>query len=159
MILPEEHSVTLSAASAADVEALVALRISAMRPSLERIGRFDAQRARQRFMAGYTVAATRHIVVDGRRVGFVVLKTGAAQWLLDHLYLRPESQGRGIGAAVLVRLFAEADAVQAVIRVGALRDSDANRFYQRHGFVLVEEAEWDLYYVRPASAPAPAAGS
>ena len=33
------------------------------------------------------------------------------------------------------------------VRVGPLRDSDANRFYARQGFVLVEQSEWDLYYV------------
>ena len=25
-----------------------------------------------------------------------------------------------------------------------------NRFYLRHGFMHVEESEWDIYYVRPA---------
>ena len=32
----------------------------------------------------------------------------------------------------------------------ALKHSDANRFYLRHGFVLKAEGEWDLYYLRPA---------
>ena len=35
--------------------------------------------------------------------------------------------------------------------VGALRGSDANRFYARHGFVLSAESEWDLTYLRPPS--------
>jgi len=34
------------------------------------------------------------------------------------------------------------------MRVGALRDSDSNRFYARHGFQLVERGEFDNYYVR-----------
>jgi hypothetical protein len=34
------------------------------------------------------------------------------------------------------------------LRVGVLRESDANRFYQRHGFELVDAGEWDNYYVR-----------
>jgi len=38
------------------VEALVAIRIAAMRESLERIGRFDRQRARERFLAGFDPA-------------------------------------------------------------------------------------------------------
>ena len=32
------------------------------------------------------------------------------------------------------------------ITLGALRGSDANRFYLRHGFRLVEEQEFDLEY-------------
>lgn len=131
-----------------DAEALVALRIAAMRESLERIGRFDPQRARDRFLAAYRPELTRHLVVDGERVGFVVVRTEADHLLLDHLYLHPAHQGHGIGAAVLHALFAQADAQGLPVRVGALRGSDSNRFYARHGFVLVEAAEWDNYYVR-----------
>jgi hypothetical protein len=34
------------------------------------------------------------------------------------------------------------------VRLGALRGSDANRFYRRHGFVQVDESAWDIRYVR-----------
>ena len=131
-----------------DAEALVALRIEAMRESLERIGRFDATRARDRFLSGFSASHTQHIVVDDVRVGFVVVKPSDNALLLDHLYVRPGSQGQGIGARVLAHLFEQADAAGLVMRVGALRQSASNRFYQRHGFRLVEEAEFDNYYVR-----------
>ncbi|WP_157522773.1 GNAT family N-acetyltransferase [Mitsuaria sp. 7] len=138
-------------AESTDVEALVALRIAAMRESLERIGRFDPQRARERFLSSFDPARTRHIVVDGHRVGFVVT-TPQAQWLsLDHLYIDPPSQGHGIGAAVLADVFDESRRLGLPVRVGALKQSDSNRFYKRHGFELVEEGEFDCYYVRPAS--------
>ena len=139
----------LTPAEPADFEALLALRIDAMRESLERIGRFDPARARARFQAGFSPQHTRHIQVDGRRVGFVVVKPQPDHVLLDHLYVEPGMQGRGIGAAVLARVFAEADALGLPVRVGALRDSGSNRFYLRHGFVLVEQAEFDNYYLRP----------
>jgi N-acetylglutamate synthase-like GNAT family acetyltransferase len=61
-------------------------------------------------------------------------------------------QAKGIGAAVLESIFADADARSMPVRVGALRDSDSNRFYQRHGFVKVEETQWDIYYVKAPSA-------
>jgi len=75
--------------------------------------------------------------------------------LLDHLYIHPDHQQHGIGAIVLRQIFAQADAASLTIKVGALRDSDANRFYQRHGFVFVSESEWDIYYVRPAAQQTP----
>jgi len=123
-----------------------------MRESLERIGRFDPERARQRFASGFAPERTRHIVVRGERAGFVTVKPVASGLLLDHLYVRPEHQGRGIGAWVLREIFKEADAAGLPIRVGALRDSDSNRFYVRHGFTQIEETEWDIYYVRASSA-------
>jgi GNAT superfamily N-acetyltransferase len=124
----------------ADFDELAALRIDAMRDSLERIGRFDPQRARERFRNGFSPDHTRHIVVDGKRAGFMAIKSQDDHLLLDHLYLRPEYQGRGIGAAVLQIVFAEADAAGLPVRVGALRDSDSNRFYARHGFEKTHES-------------------
>jgi GNAT superfamily N-acetyltransferase len=141
--------VTLVQAAETDFEELVALRIDAMRESLERIGRFDPIRARERFRAGFSALHTRHVVADGRRLGFVVVKPANGQLLLDHLYIRPGNQGKGIGAAVLAQVFKEADALSLPLRVGALRGSDANRFYQRHGFEFLAEEEWDIYYLRP----------
>jgi GNAT superfamily N-acetyltransferase len=144
--------ITLCPACESDFEALVALRIEAMRESLERIGRFDPARARERFRSGFSPAHTQHIVADGARVGFLVTRPQGEHLLLDHLYIRPGQQGRGIGAAVLQRVFAQADSLGLPVKVGALRGSDANRFYVRHGFEPLEQGEFDNYYLRPARA-------
>ncbi|PFH08988.1 acetyltransferase (GNAT) family protein [Collimonas sp. PA-H2] len=142
-------SATLVQAVEADFEELVALRITAMRESLERVGRFDPLRARERFRSAFSAVHTRHIVFEEQRLGFVVVKPVENQLLLDHLYILPDRQGQGIGAAVLAQVFKEADALALPLRVGALRGSDANRFYQRHGFEFLAEEEWDIYYLRP----------
>ena len=54
-------------AEQADAEALVALRVLAMRESLERLGRFDPVRSRERFLSAFSPQHTRHILVDGER--------------------------------------------------------------------------------------------
>jgi hypothetical protein len=59
---------------------------------------------------------------------------------------------------VLATVFAEADRQGLHLQVGALRDSGSNRFYLRHGFVLVKEEEWDNYYVRSPKCPGSKAG-
>ena len=141
--------VTFEPAAEADAHALATLRVQAMRASLERVGRFDPARARARFVDAWRAEHTRHVLADGERVGCVVVRPADGGLMLDHLYVRPGFQGRGIGAAVLADVFAHADARGCGVRVGALRDSDANRFYVRHGFQLVERGEWDNYYRRP----------
>jgi ribosomal protein S18 acetylase RimI-like enzyme len=146
-------NLTFRAVDWGDGEALAASRVEAMRPSLERVGRFDADRARCRFLDSFAPEYTREILSDGARVGFFVLRPQGEGLLLDHLYIRPSCQGRGIGAAVLRSVFAEADARGLEVRVAALRESDANGFYVRHGFVIESQAEFDNYYVRrPANA-------
>ncbi len=143
------QDLSFSPVSDDDFEDLLALRIAAMKESLSRIGRFDPLRARERFQSGFSPDNTRHVVVSGSRVGFVTVKPCDDGLLLDHLYVLPNFQGRGIGALVLASIFKVADADRQKIRVGALKESDSNRFYERHGFKLVSEGEWDNYFVRP----------
>jgi len=131
-----------------DADLLVNIRIAAMRESLERIGRFDPQRARERFLASFDPTLCHFIEVDAVRVGFCVVRPLPDLLHLDHLYLLPEYQAKGIGGAVMTLITVEADAKHLPIRLGALRGSKANSFYQRHGFEQVDEAEWDIYYIR-----------
>lgn len=145
----------LTPTTTADAELLVSMRIAAMRDSLERLGRFDPQRARERFLGTFDPALCRFIEAKGVRVGFCVVRPLAEAWHLDHLYLLPEHQGKGLGGAVLGQILADVDSCGLPIRLGALRGSRANAFYRRHGFEPVEEAEWDIYYLkRPAPARA-----
>jgi GNAT superfamily N-acetyltransferase len=141
---------TFEPASTQDFEALLALRLRAMRESLERVGRYDEQRARERFTANFDPAQTQHIVVRGRRVGFVALLVGQQVLKLDHLYLEPGFEGQGLGSQVLQWACAQADAARCPIELMALKHSVANRFYLKHGFVVDVETEWDIHYRRPA---------
>jgi len=56
--------------------------------------------------------------------------------LLDELYVAPSRRGQGLGAAMMVRLLADAgeigvSAIEINVDAG---DIDAQRFYERHGF-------------------------
>ncbi len=138
----------LQGVSPGDFESLLALRLRAMRPSLERLGRYDEQRARERLAAGFDPAHTWHVVVAGRRVGFVVLKTLSHALRLDHLYIDPGVQGQGLGGQVLQWAIARAEDAQRPLELVALKHSDAIRLYLRHGFVNTGQGEWDLDFVR-----------
>jgi GNAT superfamily N-acetyltransferase len=131
-----------------DAQAMASLRVEAMRPSLEAIGRFDPDRARQRFLSQFEAQYSHHIIFEDARVGFVIVKPIETGLLLEHLYVQPNRQNHGIGAAALRWVFAEADAAEQQLRVGALVQSRSNQFYIRHGFTLVEETALDNYYIR-----------
>ena len=45
--------------------------------------------------------------------------------------------------------FSHAHTLGLAVWVDALRGSDSNRFYARHGFARVEQAEFDNHYLRP----------
>lgn len=145
---PAPEGFALEAATAGDFEALLALRLRAMRDSLTRLGRYDEQRARERLAAGFDPARTYHLLVDGQRVGFIVLKRLTRALRLDHLYIDPPYQRHGIGRRVLAWVCAKGDWLQQPVEVVVLKGSDANRFYLRHGFVATGDGDWDIDYVR-----------
>lgn len=143
--------VTFSAVTAADFDELVVLRIAAMRDSLERVGRFDPERARERLRKSFHPGHSQFVVLDGQRIGFHTFRPAGGDFYLEHLYIHPNHQSRGIGSYVIRNLLARSDALRMPVHLGALRDSPSNRFYQRHGFVQTREEEWDIYYVRTPS--------
>ncbi|CAB3861361.1 GNAT family N-acetyltransferase [Achromobacter animicus] len=151
-------SLRFAPAAEADFEALLALRIEAMRDSLERLGRFDPDRARERLRGTFRPECTWHIEEDGKRIGFYCLRPEGEGLRLDHLYVHPSAQGRGVGGQVLRRILQDADRRGVGVTLSALRGSDSNRFYRRHGFVQTGEGEWDIDYLRdcPSDNPRPA---
>jgi ribosomal protein S18 acetylase RimI-like enzyme len=140
--------VRLTPVAASDADELASLRVLAMRESLERIGRFELKRARARFLNDFVPANTRFIELAGVRVGLVVTIVTSDKLQLDHLYIHPEAQNKGVGSAVLAEVFAEAARLGLTTHVCVLRESDANRFYTRHGFVLITQTRWDNQYQR-----------
>ena len=142
-------NVEYTAATTVDAEALASLRVDSMRPSLEAIGRFDPDRARNRFLDSFDPFATQKILHDGRLVGFFVIWVRDDHVYLDHLYVVPNEQGFGIGAKVIdyVKVFARSRSLP--IRLCALNGSDSNLFYQRHGFQRVRTDQFDTHYELP----------
>jgi GNAT superfamily N-acetyltransferase len=120
-----------------------------MRQSLEKIGRFDPERARKRLRDSFYPEHTCFILYDDEKIGFYTFRLLGAGFQLDHLYVLPTHQARGVGSKVMLQLISVAEAHQKPIRLGALRESPANKFYQRHGFLVEKEEQWDIYYVRP----------
>lgn len=146
----------LRAATEADFEALFDLRMRSLRPHLERLGRYDPVRGRERFRRGFSPDHTRLIVADGAKVGCVTLKRIPDGLEIEHFYLEPALHNRGIGSEVLRRLLDEADALGLPVTIGVLKQSPAARFYRRQGFVPSHEGPFDDYFVRapgPASTP------
>ena len=146
-------TVTLKPAAATDATELAELRVQAMRPSLEAIGRFDPERARTRFLESFDAESTWQVLADGAHAGVLVLRTEGEYLLLDHLYIHPQFQGQALGAAALQHVFAEARRQGHPVKVGALKGSRSNEFYLRHGFKPASVGEWDNYYTwRPTGA-------
>jgi GNAT superfamily N-acetyltransferase len=139
---------SLRPASTTDVEAVAELRAVVMRPDLERLGRYDAHRVRQRFRDGFTPAHTWIIEVGGALAGCVALRPAPDAHWLEHFYLAPHLQGTGIGTAVLQDLLTHCDRAGRPVRLNVLRGSPARRLYERLGFRLETEDPVDVFMLR-----------
>ncbi len=73
-------------------------------------------------------------IENGRIVGFAALRQG---WI-DHLYVLPEYQSRGVGSALLSHCQAQAAELQLWT---FQQNCGANRFYESHGFERVRTTE------------------
>lgn len=133
-------------ASPDDLAVLTELRLAAMRPSLEAIGRYNPDRVRQRLAESWDPAHTVLALQAGQLAGFFTWRETPAELWLNHLYIHPEHQSAGIGRAVIAWVQGLAARQAKPLLLHALRESPANRFYQFRGFVRVADLEWDHLY-------------
>ena len=143
---------SLRPAQPADVEAIAELRAVVMRPDLERLGRFDEHRVRQRLRDGFSARHTSVILAGGAFAGSVAMRPAADGHWLEHFYLDPGVQGRGLGSAILRNLLDRTDAEGLVVRLNVLRGSAARRLYERHGFTVEVQDPVDVFMVRAPAA-------
>jgi GNAT superfamily N-acetyltransferase len=140
---------SLRAATGRDAQWIAELRAVVLRPDLERLGRFDPVRVRQRFLAAFEPASTRVVMVDGAEAGSIAVRAAEGSVWIEHFYLRPETQGRGVGSAVLKSRLASGTA-DCPFRLNVLQGSRARALYERHGFVAERQDAIDVFMVRHA---------
>ncbi len=128
------------------------LRAVVMRPDLERLGRYDPERVRRRFLDAFTPAHTRVIQHAGVDVGLVAVRPDADGVWVEDFYLDPARQGQGIGSWALAQIL-RADTEGRPFRLNVLQGSPARRLYERHGFSLESEDPIDVHPMRPAERP------
>ncbi|WP_341945731.1 GNAT family N-acetyltransferase [Microbacterium sp. LWH11-1.2] len=133
--------VTLRPAESADLDWLADLRAIVLRADLERLGRYDAVRVRQRLRDAYDPSVTRTVVVDGEDVGCIAVRREDDTYWIEHFYLARSHQGRGVGGRILTMVLQD----DVLYRLNVLQGSAARRLYERHGFVVDREDEVDVF--------------
>jgi GNAT superfamily N-acetyltransferase len=140
----------LRAATADDAHWIAELRAVVLRADLERLGRYDPTRVRQRFLLAFDPTVTQVVVTGGRDVGSISVRLEDHALWIEHFYLVPELRGRGIGSRVLKAHLASA-AVGLPVRLNVLQGSRARALYERNGFVVESEDPVDVFMVRHPS--------
>lgn len=150
--LPEHGSGwSLRLATGNDAQWMADLKAEVMRADLQRLGYWDRDWARQRFLDAFVAANTSVVVTGGEVAGCIAVRGEPGAWWIEHFYLRAETQGRGLGGQVLRHVMAEHDDGRP-FRLALDRGSRVRALYERQGFVHVGDDDngVDQIFQRPA---------
>lgn len=142
----------LRSAAAPDIEMIAELRATVMRADLERLGRHDEHRVRQRLRDSFSTQHTSIIMINREIAGCITVRPSEGRQWLEHFYLAPHHQGRGLGSAVLRTVLERTDTQGVIVGLNVLQGSAARRLYERHGFVVEAQDPIDVFMVRPPGA-------
>ncbi len=117
----------------ADAQWMADLKAMAMRPDLERLGYWDFNWARERFLDTYVVENTSVIVLDGQIAGCIAVRPESDALWIEHFYLYPHAQGQGLGGDVLENVM-RTHHEQRPFMLAIDRGSAVRRLSERHGF-------------------------
>ncbi|MCR8641853.1 GNAT family N-acetyltransferase [Paenibacillus sp. N1-5-1-14] len=136
---------TLHQSDISDVEILADLRAIVLRDDLTRLGVFDEVRVRERFRGAFDPEHTWIIKMDSSFMGCIAFKPIIDGYLLEHFYIHPDYQGKGIGGQVLEHLLNQDVVRGKKVTLNALQGSSAKRLYERFGFKVDREDSTDIY--------------
>lgn len=91
--------------------------------------------------ASFRPDLTQIIQFDGTDIGCIEVTEEPSVLFLGKLFISPNHQNRGVGSFLLSRLIVRADEGGQLIRLRVLRTNPARRFYERHGFGVVETTD------------------
>jgi GNAT superfamily N-acetyltransferase len=93
-----------------------------------------------------------YIVLEmDRPIGWFAFHEEEDVIIVDHLYLLPQSQGKGIGKHLLATIIEAADTKKYRVQLGVLKVNPARRLYERCGFTIVDENDHFYHMERQPS--------
>ena len=127
-------------AQAADTDFVFAVKKAAFREYVEQIWGWDDTYQRDLHNRRFNSQDLRIIRFNGTDVGFISTSNTPDTLKVDQIYILPEYQGRGIGAACMRGIIDDASREQKPVTLQVLRiNTRATAFYERLGFTIVDE--------------------
>ena len=138
---------TVRPAVAADRDWLWATKTRCLHAYIEQTyGAWDEDTQQARFDVTFIPEEIQIVSVGGRDAAFTAVRYDADVIQLFNLMVAPEFQNRGLGAALLRRLLADAQARRLPVRLQVMKVNPARRLYERMGFVAIPAEEIPTHY-------------
>src|SRR5262245_48343577 len=122
--------IALRAALPADCEFARTVHHAGMRWIAERLFGWDDAAQDEKFERQFVLSEVRIIAMRAQDIGYLQADVQGDALLLKELHIAAAFQNRGIGTAVLRRLFAEAERMGKPITVGVVKFNPARTLYR-----------------------------
>ena len=106
--------------------------------------RMQNEAQRRDYWSNYDTSRFRIVVCNGVPAGRLYVERRSTKLHIIDIAILPAFRNRGIGTAMIVRLFDEADAAGLAVSIHVEYNNPAQRLYQRLGFEFLNEAG-DVY--------------
>ena len=136
---PTSLPFTLRPATLSDMAFLCQLRLKTMKPYFEHT--YGWNDAEERHKAGDELQHARIVVMGGEEVGMIKVIPKPDELHLHQMQIRPEFQGKGVGAELLRQTIHRSEALQIPTTLFVITHSPAKRLYERFGFEVTDVHE------------------
>lgn len=128
-------------ASDADLDTVYALRREAFTPLTDTMGTgWDDAGERAKFEARWKAATTVLVLRDGAAIGALELDPAAEAWFARTVHLAPQTQGSGLGSAIMRAVVTAAREEGRTVQLSVVRaNAGAKALYLKLGFVVERE--------------------
>ncbi len=134
-----------------DVEATFEIKREAFRPYVEIVYGWDEVDQWRRHKAEFSCETVRMVLIDGKEVGYVLVRSLPDALYLSQQFILPGHQGRGIGAKCMALLQEKARRSGLPIRLQVFKANPrAQAFYTRLGFQPVGESSTHIQFEHSA---------
>ncbi|MDO6518984.1 GNAT family N-acetyltransferase [Zobellia uliginosa] len=129
-------------AKTSDLELTYRIKTNSIKPYVEKIWTWNDQFQKKIHETDFTVSDTKIIELNGKEVGYLVLKETLDEIYLENLLIENEFQNSGIGKAVMEKIIERANSEKKLIRLQVFKiNIKAQKFYESLGFEKYSEME------------------
>ena len=144
------EELSIRKAQTTDSEFVFAVKKAAFREYVEQIWGWEDTYQRELHNRRFASQDIRIIQFHGTDIGFLSTSITPDTFKVDQIYILPEYQGKGIGAAYMKRVIDDANLEQKPVTLQVLKiNTRATAFYQRLGFRIVDENATHFQMKRP----------
>ena len=145
------QNVVLRPATPADEQFVYDVKKEALGPYITEVFGWDEEAQMRFHMEEYQMENSYIILETTHSIGWLAFHQEGEVLVIDHLYLLPESQGKGVGKQLLSFVLETADRNENRVQLGVLKVNPARRLYERCGFTIIGENEHFYFMERQPS--------